>query len=164
MEQKLLREGLIINISNHEIGHDFVMDHFFMENARIPIETPRKKTLDAEGGSYIEYTLYGRRLESINMEQALYILNENNYNKTYLEFQEGFNNIKKEDLILEGVFKEMFKDIKLEEIDTNEKKNLYLPLNPIELKEKIIVRSLKNDVIGRRISDETYNEMQKKYS
>lgn len=98
------------------------------------------------------------------MEQALYILNENNYNKTYLEFQEGFNNIKKEDLILEGVFKEMFKDIKLEEIDTNEKKNLYLPLNPIKLKEKIIVRSLKNDVIGRRISDETYNEMQKKYS
>ena len=164
LEQKLLREGLIINISNHEIGHDFVMDHFFMENARIPIETPRKKTLDAEGGYYIEYALYGRRLESINMEQALYILNENNYNKTYLEFQEGFNNIKKEDLILEGVFKEMFKDIKLEEIDTNEKKNLYLPLNPIKLKEKIIVRSLKNDVIGRRISDETYNEMQKKYS
>ena len=164
LEQKLLREGLIINISNHEIGHDFVMDHFFMENARIPIETPRKKTLDAEGGYYIEYALYGRRLESINMEQALYILNENNYNKTYLEFQEGFNNIKKEDLKLEGVFKEMFKDIKLEEIDTNEKKNLYLPLNPIKLKEKIIVRSLKNDVIGRRISDETYNEMQKKYS
>jgi hypothetical protein len=79
LEQKLLREGLIINISNHEIGHDFVMDHFFMENARIPIETPRKKTLDAEGGYYIEYALYGRRLESINMEQALYILNENNY-------------------------------------------------------------------------------------
>ena len=135
-----------------------------MENARIPIETPRKHNLDAEGGYYIEYALFGRMLESINLQQALYILNENNYNKTYLEFQEGFNNIKKEDLILEGVFKEMFKDIKLEEIDTNEKKNLYLPLNPIKLKEKIIVRSLKNDVIGRRISDETYNEMQKKYS
>ena len=86
LDQKLLREGLIINTSNHEIGHVFVMDHFFMENARIPIETPRKKTLDAEGGYYIEYALFGRMLVIINMEQALYLLNENNYKKTYLEF------------------------------------------------------------------------------
>ena len=164
LAQKLLREGLIINTSNHEIGHAFVMDHFFMENARIPIETPRKKTLDAEGGYYIEYALFGRMLEIINMEQALYLLNENNYKKTYLEFQEGFNNIKKEDLIIEGTFKEMFKDIKLEEIYSDIKKNLYLPSNPNKFKEKIIVRSLKNDVIGRRISDEAYNEMYKKYS
>ncbi len=164
LDQKLLREGLIINTSNHEIGHVFVMDHFFMENARIPIETPRKKTLDAEGGYYIEYALFGRMLEIINVEQALYLLNENNYKKTYLEFQEGFNNIKKEDLIIEGTFKEMFKDIKLEEIYSDIKKNLYLPSNPNKFKEKIIVRSLKNDVIGRRISDEAYNEMYKKYS
>ena len=58
----------------------------------------------------------------------------------------------------------MFKDIKLEEIYSNKKKNLYLPSNPNKFKEKIIVRSLKNDVIGRRISDEAYNEMYKKYS
>ena len=103
-------------------------------------------------------------LEIINMEQALYLLNENNYKKTYLEFQEGFNNIKKEDLIIEGTFKEMFKDIKLEEIYSDIKKNLYLPSNPNKFKEKIIVRSLKNDVIGRRISDEAYNEIYKKYS
>ena len=163
-ELKLLREGLIISISHHEIGHDFVNNNFYMENARIPIETPRKHNLDAEGGYYIEYALFGRILESINLQQALYLLNENNYDRTYLEFQEGFNNIKKEDLIIEGTFKEMLQGIDLKSIISEDKKNLYLPLNPTKFKEKIIIRSLKNDVIGRRISDKAYDEMYKKYT
>ena len=158
-ELKLLREGLIINISHHEIGHDFVNNHFFMENARIPIETPRKFNLDAEGGYYIEYALYGRKLESINMQQALYLLNEKNYDKTFLEFQEGFNELKKEDLIIEGTFKEIFKDFNLDEIISSNNKNIYLPINPAKYREKIIVRSLKNDVIGRRISDKKNDEI-----
>ena len=147
-ELKLLREGLIINISHREIGHNFINYNFYMENARIP--NVKKNNLDGDYRYYVEYILYGKILESINIQQALYLLNEKNYDKTFLEFQEGFNNIKKEDLIIEGTFKEMFKDINLEVINSNHNKNLYLPINSNESKEKIIVRNLKNDVIGRK--------------
>ena len=152
-EQSILREGLIINISNHEIGHNFFNNHFYMKNARIPIETPRKKGLDnSEGGYYIEYALYGRELETINLEQALYILNENNYKKSFLEFQEGFNNIQKKDIIIEGIFKELVENINLNEHKLAVNKNIYIPLNPIKFKEKIIICKLKNDSLGGRIS------------
>ena len=65
-----------------------------MNNARLPITTPRKNSLEfAEGGCYMEFALYGRIIETLNIQQALYIMNENNYNKTFLEFQEWFNDI-----------------------------------------------------------------------
>ena len=38
--------------------------------------------------------------------QALYILNESNYNKTINEFNEDFNKLKDDDLKIEGVFHE----------------------------------------------------------
>ena len=157
-EQKLLREGLIVGITNHEIGHIFVLVNFFMENARISIETPRKKSLeddDSEGGYYIEYALYGRLLETINIEQALYLLNEKNYDKSFLEFQEGFNNIKSEDLKLEGIFKDYFKDFNSKESNHNKNnnKNPYIAINKKNIPEKLILYKIKNDVIGKR-----YNE------
>lgn len=165
LEKKILKEGLIINIGNHEIGHNFFSTHFYMENARIEIETPRKKSLDiAEGGYYIEYALYGRILETLNFQQALYIMNEDNYDKSYLEFQEGFNNIKKEDLIVKGAFEEIFKDFKIEDIDLSKYKNMYIPSNQVKAKEKYIVCKLKNDVLGRNISDKIYDEVYKKYT
>ena len=155
-EQNLLREGLIIGVTNHEIGHCFVLINFYMENARISIDTPRKKLIDdndAEGGNYIEYALYGRTLETINIEQALYLLNEKNYDKSFLEFQEGFNNIKKEDIEIQGVFKDIFNNINIDDLESNKNniKNRYIPLNKKNISEKVIVKNVKNDVIGKRI-------------
>ena len=155
-EQNLLREGLIIGVTNHEIGHCFVLINFYMENARISIDTPRKKLIDdndAEGGNYIEYALYGRTLETINIEQALYLLNKKNYDKSFLEFQEGFNNIKKEDIEIQGVFKDIFNNINIDDLESNKNniKNRYIPLNKKNISEKVIVKNVKNDVIGKRI-------------
>ena len=164
-EQKLLRQGLIISTSNHEIGHDFVNDHFYMENAKISVEKPIKQYLDIiESGDYIEFCLYGRILQTIDKKQALYILNEKNYEKTFLEFEEGFNNMKKEDIMIEGTCKEMFKDFNLDELELERNKNIYIVSKPNKLHEEVIACNLKNDVIGRKFSDKFYNEIYKKYT
>ena len=61
-----------------------------------------------EGGYFIDLALYGKVLEQMNFAQALYVLNEENYKKTYLDFQFGFNNINEEDLKITGVFYEKY--------------------------------------------------------
>ena len=165
-EKYLLRKSLIVNTSNHEIGHSFVNIHCYMENGRTTIETPRKNTLDIkEGGSYIEFALYGRMLEMITIEQALYILNEKNYDKNFWDFQEGFNNIQKEDLYIKGEFKDDFQNIKLDENKLSFNNNIYIPqrtyINP---QTKRICCKIKNDVLGRFISDSKYNKIYKKYT
>ena len=54
------------------------------ENGNIPLKTPRKTGLkDREGGREMEILLFGSILQNINLKQALYILNENNYKKKY---------------------------------------------------------------------------------
>ena len=166
IEKNLLRKGFIVNTSNHEIGHTFININFYMKNGRETIETPRKNGLDIkEGGFYIELALYGRILEMITIEQALYILNEANYDKEFLDFQEGFNNIKKEDLKITGVFEKSFMDFNLNENTLKINKNIYIPQREsVNLQTKGIYCKIKNDVLGRFISDKKYNEIYKKYS
>ena len=163
--KKLLRTAVIVKTSNNEFGHNFVNIHFFMENSRISNETSRKKTLDfVEGSGYIELALYGRLLENISLEQAFYILNESNYNKNFIEFQEGFNNIQQKDLEIKGTFEEVFKDINLEEINSKQNKNIYIPQKDANKNRKIYINCrIKNDVIGRRCSHLYYDEIYQKY-
>ena len=116
IEKTALKIGSLVNAGNHEIGHNFTSIRFFMENCQTSIVTPRKNSLEfVEGGSYIELALFGRILEEITLEQALFLLNEKNYTKTYLQFQEAFNKIKADDLKVEGVFKNILKGINLDE-------------------------------------------------
>ena len=125
----ILRHGFIIVISSHEIVYNFVNIYFYMENSRKSIQTPRKNNLDiSEERYFIEIALYGRKLETINLKQALYVLNENNYNKTYLEFQEGFNLLKEEDLTNNGIFKQLSEKIDLNNINLNNKVNSFISL------------------------------------
>ena len=92
IEKTALKIGSLVKTGNHEIGYNFTSIRFFMENCQTSIVTSRKNILEfAEGGSYIELALFGRILEEITLEQALFILNEKNYTKTYLQFQESFN-------------------------------------------------------------------------
>ena len=160
-EKRLLRTSQIVNTSNHEIGHNFVNNNFFMNNGRNTIETPRKHLLDVrEGGYYIELALYGRILKSISIKQAIYLLNEANYNKSFLEFQEGFNNIQKEDdLKIEGIFEDEFKNIYLVGNKEGYNDNLYIPQRiHSNIPEKKIRCLVKNDIIGRFIPNEIYNK------
>ena len=159
-EENILDHGLIIFTGNHEVGHNFVNNNFYNENARITIKTPRKNTLVAEeGGVYIDYALYGRVLKFINLRQALYLLNECNYDKHFLDFQKGFNNIQDEDLKLTGEFADIFKNISLENKILNDNKNIYISTNPSYDRDIKINCLIKHDVVGKIIPEEMYEKI-----
>ena len=164
-EDNIIRNGVFISTGNHEIGHNFTNFRFYMENCQISIETPRKKNLEqAEGGNYVDLALFGKVLKKVNLEQALYLLNEKNYEKTYLDFQYDFNNIKEEDLIVEGVFKEMCLDIRnnLNKDFQKIAKSIFISLESSSIQEKYCYCEIRNDVLGKKISDEAYKRMMEK--
>lgn len=167
-EKNIMKYGYFIRTGNHEIGHNFTNFKFYMENCKISMKSPRKKTLKfIEGGYYLDLALFGKILEKINLEQILYILNEKNYEKTYLDFQFGFNNIKKEDLIIKGVFEEMCGNISKNLNDDFRKKAelVYISLNPSSIEKAKIYCGIKNDVLfGNKISNEDYERILKEYS
>ena len=148
-EINIIQNGIFVSVSYHGIGHNFTNFNFYMENCKIPIETPRKKNFeDCGGGYYVDFALFGKKLEEISLAQVLYILNEKNYEKTYLDFQYGFNNIKQEDLQVEGVFKEMCKNIcnNFKDFENNEN-SICISFNPSNIKENKIFCDIGNDLI-----------------
>ena len=125
-----------------------------MKNCKISIENPKKNSLDfIEEGYYIDYALFGKILDKINIAQVLYIFNEKNYEKTYVDFQYGFNNIKQEDLIVHGAFENMCKDINLNKDFEKNYESVYVILNLSSTQENEIFCDIKNDVLGRISSD-----------
>ena len=154
----------MIKTGNHEIGHNFVNIEYFMENGKLSLETPRKKYLDfSEGGYYLEVALFGRILDNINLEQALYILNEKNYEKEYMKFQEGFNNINMKDLKVEGVFENLCNAVNLNNQFIKRSKSIFISSRARSQIMGVPAR-IRNDVIGRIYSEDNYDEMIKKYS
>ena len=165
-EKDIMRNGSFVKTGAHEVGHNFVNIKFFMENCRIPIETPRKKSLvsdDCEGGKYIEYALFGKTLEMINLNEALYILNENNYKKSFLEFQYGFKNIEEKNLKVKGVFENLCKGIQLNKNFITYAKSINLVEHSTHVKEKKILCRNLNDVIGRASPMKTYEKLLMEY-
>ena len=80
---EILKTAIIIEIIFHEINHKIYSLYFCFSNNSIPFETPRKKEMLDKGESeyYIEILLFGRVIENLNLVEALYLLNENNYKK-----------------------------------------------------------------------------------
>ena len=166
-DDKIIINGVFVRAGNHEIGHNFTNIIFYTENCKVSIATPRKNYLELnEGGNYLDFALFGKILKELNLEQALYILNEKNYEKSFIDFQYGFNNIKKEDLIVEGVFKGMCEDISNnlnKDFDDNAK-SIFIRLNSINIGDIKINCEIRNDVLfGNTISDEDYEKLLKKY-
>ena len=95
---------------------------YHQENGNIPLKTPRNKNLlIKEGSRAMEKLLFGKIIESINIIEALYILDENNYNKDIYQFKKDFENlteikVKKEHFTIIGEFSEfnsIYKDNEL---------------------------------------------------
>ena len=57
-----------------------------------------------EGGYYLEIALFGRIIKNISYGETLYILNEDNYEKSLEEFKKGFMKLSCEDLYMKGQF------------------------------------------------------------
>ena len=166
IEKTALKIGSLVNTGNHETGHNFFSTKFFMGNCQTSLETPRKNSLEfAEGGSYIELALFGRILEEITLEQALFIINEKNYKKNYLKFQEDFNKIKIDDLKVGEIFKTVLNGINLDEKFIKFSKTVFIEQKKLHgQNEKKISYKIRNDVIGKAISDESYKKILEKYS
>ena len=104
-------------------------------------------------------------MDSLNVLEALYIINEANYNKTFLEFQNGFNDIKIEDLKVTGTLANELPTIEFNENNIRKLRNTYISYKDLEnAKQKIIKIKMKNDVLGRIIPDRIYEIINKKYS
>ena len=106
--------GEIIKSGIHEINHDMYNIYYYHSNGIISLKTPRKMIKNKElreSGREIETIMFGSEVASINIKQALYILNENNYNKGIIDFQKGFIELNDQDLDIEGEFKD-FNQIK----------------------------------------------------
>ena len=59
---------------------------------------------------------------------------------------------------IKGVFEDIFKDIKLDELDSDKdnSKNLYIALNKKNIQEKVILYKVKGDVIGKKYDEKSY--------
>lgn len=94
----------------HEWGHTGSSFLFF--TSKIKYFTTPKRTIKfqneksdnngekntREGGKAVEILLYGRVIDDINLKEAIFILNNNNYNLPLIEFQKKFRQLENEDL------------------------------------------------------------------
>ena len=110
-ENKLFLSGFmtgeIIKSGIHEINHDMYNIYYYHSNGIISLKKPRKMINNnelRESGREIEILMFGSQLTSINIKQALYILNEKNYDKGIIEFQKGFIKLNDCDLDIKGEF------------------------------------------------------------
>ena len=120
--EKILYTSGIIKTNYQELNHNFYNMFYHQENGNIPLKTPRNKNLlIKEGSRAMEKLLFGKIIESINIIEALYILDENNYNKDIYQFKKDFENlteikVKKEHFTIIGEFSEfnsIYKDNEL---------------------------------------------------
>ena len=76
-----------------------------MKNSYIIEDTPRKKNMKInEAGYYIELALFGKIIDVLSYEEALYILNIKNYEKSLEDFKKGFEVLEDKDLYINGPF------------------------------------------------------------
>ena len=120
--EKILYTSGIIKTNYQELNHNFYNMFYHQENGNIPLKTPRKKNFPMrEGGRIMEKLLFGKIIENINIIEALYILDENNYNKDIYQFKKDFENlteikVKKEHFTIIGEFSEfnsIYKDMSI---------------------------------------------------
>ena len=99
-------------------------------------------------------------INTLNVKESLYILNENNYDKNLSDFLIGFNLLNENDLfggkIYEefNIVKEHFKNY--EKNSVIEFQNTIISIKPskIKINECYIKNNNQNDIFGMRIDDE----------
>ena len=149
-----LENAIIIEIEFHEFGHFFSAVLSYIKNNEFEMDTPRKKNLKTnEGGYYVEMALFGRIIKTLTYEEALYILNMNNNNKSLEEFRAGFQSPKEEDFKIIGPFENLNLDV-----DNRKKYKNKISINAKAKDENLsnikINIPLKNDVKGRNFTEE----------
>ena len=117
-------------------------------------EPPRKKYLDfKEGGYYLELLLFNKKLDSITLAEALFILNEDNYDKSLIDFKIDFEKKSNNDLIIKGVFSKFNEYLNINSINPEELNNSFINQKTLDSSASIfdsyIINYLQNDVAGK---------------
>ena len=149
---EILNTSNYVVIEEHEIFHLLNSIPYYENNCSISMDTPRKDKFEgkAEGGNYLELLLFKRIINTINLGEALFILNEENYDLSLSEFVTRFEKLDRNDLKIKGTFSEFnnYTDItKMTNEDLNNsmiEKKLSNTSNSVL--DSYIVKSLENDV------------------
>ena len=157
----VLKTGIIIVIIFHEINHNIYSLYFDYNNNNIPLLTPRKEEIDKdESGNFIELLLFGRIIKTLNVQESLYILNENNYDKNLSDFLIGFNQLNDNDLFGGKIYnefnilREYFKNDEKSSIIEFQNTIISAKPNEINMKECYITNNNQNDLFGMRRDEE----------
>lgn len=151
--KEILNIGGYVVTEEHEIFHLLDCLPYYENNCGVSRDTPRKRFYDgeSEGGEYLELLLFDKIFKEMNLNEILFILNEDNYDKPLIQFKEDFKKLNPEDLVINGEFSYFN-----EYLDNNEVSQLNHGEVTINLKEAKIRRTdfkikifLEDDVIGR---------------
>ena len=140
-----LLNGAIVAINAHEINHNFHNYYYFSKNGRESQKTPRKKGRnERESGNNMERILFGRTINNLSLRQVLFILNQDNYNKSLSQFRIDFSILKDEDCKCKGIF-ENYSNIDMAILNLSD--YLYIEFKSIYYIKHVSIK-LNNDVIG----------------
>ena len=126
--KELLNTAKYIFNEEHEIFHLINCIPYYENNCLISINTPRKEKYEgeSEGGIYLELLLFNKEIKSITLADALFLLNEKNYDRSLYDFIDSFENKKHEDLIIEGVFNDFNNYFDVKQMTIEELSNYYI--------------------------------------
>ena len=128
--KNILNTGCYVLIEEHEVFHLLDCMPYYENNCAISINTPRKRYYDgqAEGGEYLELLLFDKTFNEIYLNEALFILNEANYEKPLIQFKEDFKKLNPKDLKIQGVFSYFNDDLEKIEEDSLNFNDIYVNL------------------------------------
>ena len=152
---EILNTGCYVLTEEHEIFHLLDCIPYYENNCAISRNTPRKRYYQGkvEGGEYLELLLFDKIFFELHLDEVFYILDEDNYDKSLIQFKEDFKNLDSKTLKIHGVFSEFN-----EFLEMNESSSYKLKFDEvlINLKETNLKMSdfkikfyLENDVVGR---------------
>ena len=149
--KEILNTGSYVLIEEHEIFHLLNCIPFYETNCAISINTPRKKnyTGRSEGGEYLELLLFDKIFNNISLKETLYILNEENYDKSLKNFKKDFKKLEKNDLIIKGTFN-YYNNFIQDKLESTELENTYIILKSLKFQMPCSEIYLEDDIIGKK--------------
>ena len=124
-----LYSGFIINTFLYELDTIFNSLYYYHSNCSFPLTNPSTKKIDRRKvGIYFQLLKLQKSIKRFNLNQALFLLNEKNYNKNLHEFSGDFQKLNEEDLLIKGEFSSLNEEITKLKDDDEDLDNYYIKI------------------------------------